>query len=603
MLLAATPSRSPSLPDAAARNAEKRSFVSHDGTALFYRCWPAARGSQRQAVILLHGEREHSGRVQHLVDELALDNLAFFAWDARGHGCSPGVRGDAPSAGCLTKDLDAFVRHIGDYHGIASDRVHVVALGASGVLAAAWAHDYSPRIASMVLAAAAFECRGIASLAPNALRTLQRRRCDLSIRTYARPEDLTRDLARRAAYRNDPLIGTHTTARLLIGLQDMSRRVLAGAGSIGVATQVLIAGDDKLVRRGPQMTFFEALGTRDKEVHVFAGFGHDLLGELDRQQVLERVRIFIQRHANRGSTGAAAPVHDARNADPRADESGAASLFERIRLAAARASLRAAARLSTGLRLVRETGLESPELDDYVNRNRAEGTSNLGRLLDRRFLDSLPARCLRARRGHLQRAIAAAAGRMRSTRLPVRIVDVAAGTVTPVLDAIQALPALPESVLLHDGSPEAVARGHRLIRERSLKDIVRFRHVERMDGGWIGALAPHTTIAIVPLHAGAAPAAMPMADLLGGLSRAVPPGGCLIYSSGPHHLDWYRRTAALDRGRHAAGPARNQADLDRCIEAAGFRALDRWVDECGVFSVSLCVRAGTEAAVNHFVSR
>jgi alpha-beta hydrolase superfamily lysophospholipase len=172
MLLTATTARSDLPPDAAARIPDKRSYPSHDGAALFYRHWPSVRGATRDAIVLLHREHEHSGRVQHLADELALDDFSFFAWDARGHGHSPGVRGDAPSVGCLTKDLDAFVRHIGAQHGIACERIHVVALGASGVLAAAWVHDYAPRIASMTLAAAAFECRGIASLSPSALRAL-----------------------------------------------------------------------------------------------------------------------------------------------------------------------------------------------------------------------------------------------------------------------------------------------------------------------------------------------------------------------------------------------------------------------------------------------
>lgn len=604
MLLAAANARTLSLPSAAVRSAEKRSFASHDGTALFYRSWPAARSSQRDAVILLHREREHSGRVQHLVDELGLERHAFFAWDARGHGCSPGARGDAPGTGCLIKDLDAFVRHIGSHHGIASDRIHVIALGGSGVLAAAWAHDYAPRIASLILAAAAFECRGLASLAPNGLRALQRR-CDaLSIRTYARAEDLTRDFVRRATYRNDPLIGTHTSARLLIGLRDTAQRVLAAAGSIAAPTQVLVAGEDRLVRREPQLAFFERLGSRDKEIHVFDGFGHDLLGEPERQQVLDQVKRFIRRHTDRWSSNDPAAGHiDAEAARPLVDSRADLPLLEKLRVSASRTGLRTAGRISTGIRLAMEGGLESPELVDHIVRNRAEGASRLGSLIDRRFLDSLPARCLRVRSHHLQRAIAAAAARLRATRLPVRIVDVCAGTGTIVLDAIQALPALPESVLLCDARLEAVACGQRLIRERKLTDIARFRHIEQVNGAWIGSLAPETTIAVAHLHADAAASPLPMEEMLRGLSRALPAGGCLVYASGPHHRGWHSHTAALGRSARDTRTVGTQAELDRCLEAAGFRSLDRWVDEWGVFGVTLCVRAGTEAAVDRFVSR
>jgi len=63
------------------------------------------------------------GWLQDLVDRLNLPECAIFAWDARGHGRSPGVRGDAPSFGALVRDLDCFARHIADAHGIPIDRI------------------------------------------------------------------------------------------------------------------------------------------------------------------------------------------------------------------------------------------------------------------------------------------------------------------------------------------------------------------------------------------------------------------------------------------------------------------------------------------------
>jgi hypothetical protein len=79
-----------------------------------HRKWPNA------AVVLLHRGHEHSGRLQHVVDELGLDDFAMFAWDARGHGHSPGARGDSPSFAALVRDVDSFVRHISSTYNMAS---------------------------------------------------------------------------------------------------------------------------------------------------------------------------------------------------------------------------------------------------------------------------------------------------------------------------------------------------------------------------------------------------------------------------------------------------------------------------------------------------
>ncbi len=82
---------------AAAGPVEETTFRTHDGTELFYRKWPARSDKAKGAVVLLHRGHEHGGRVAHLVDELGLHDFAFYAWDARGHGRSPGIRGFSPS--------------------------------------------------------------------------------------------------------------------------------------------------------------------------------------------------------------------------------------------------------------------------------------------------------------------------------------------------------------------------------------------------------------------------------------------------------------------------------------------------------------------------
>jgi alpha-beta hydrolase superfamily lysophospholipase len=90
-------------------------------------------------LFLFHRGHEHSGRFQDVVDGLGLEDTAIFAWDARGHGRSPGVRGHAPSFATIVKDLDFFVRSLARQHGIPLP--NVIALGHSVGAVAAWVHD------------------------------------------------------------------------------------------------------------------------------------------------------------------------------------------------------------------------------------------------------------------------------------------------------------------------------------------------------------------------------------------------------------------------------------------------------------------------------
>src|SRR2546422_133106 len=104
----------------------EHSMKSWDGTPLFYRAWNPGRPTDK-ALLLFHRGHEHSGRWQEVVDLLKLDDFSIFAWDARGHGQSPGDRGSAENVIAIVKDVEAFVRHVSEAHGISLENMTVLA--------------------------------------------------------------------------------------------------------------------------------------------------------------------------------------------------------------------------------------------------------------------------------------------------------------------------------------------------------------------------------------------------------------------------------------------------------------------------------------------
>src|SRR6266850_6554517 len=107
-----------------------------DGVDLFYRAWEVVRGDARptKALLLFHRGHEHSARWQETVERLALDDVSVFAWDARGHGRSPGERGSAENLGAVIRDADEFVRHLVEQHGIALEETIVLAHSVGAVV-------------------------------------------------------------------------------------------------------------------------------------------------------------------------------------------------------------------------------------------------------------------------------------------------------------------------------------------------------------------------------------------------------------------------------------------------------------------------------------
>lgn len=59
---------------------------------IYYRHWAAE--VPRVSVVFLHGYGEHSGLYHRLADSLSSDGVEFWALDHRGHGLSPGDRGN-----------------------------------------------------------------------------------------------------------------------------------------------------------------------------------------------------------------------------------------------------------------------------------------------------------------------------------------------------------------------------------------------------------------------------------------------------------------------------------------------------------------------------
>ena len=579
------------------RVAEERTFTTHDGTELFYRHWPPAKGRADRAIVLFHRGHEHSGRLQHIVDGLALDDFAMFAWDARGHGRSPGPRGDSPGFAASVKDVDAFIRHVAARHSIPIENIVVIAQSVGAVLISTWAHDYAPRVRCLVLAAPAFRVKLYVPFARTGLKLMYGLRGNFFVNSYVKAKFLTHDPERIRSYENDPLITRAISVRILLALYDAAERVVPDAHAIRLPVQLLISGADWVVDRWPQHEFFERLGSIVKERHEFPGFYHDTLGEKERGQAFEKIRRFIGllfaqpplvpsllQEDQRGYT----KEEQARLGSPLPSLS-----FRNLGFGIARLSMRTLGRLSEGIRLGIRTGFDSGSTLDYVYRNRANGITPLGRMIDRNYLDSIGWQGIRVRKKHLERAIVAAARDLGSRNRPVRIADIAAGHGRYVLEAVARLAPKPESVLLRDFSDINVRDGAALIGEKGLRNIARFVKGDAFDEESVASISPRPTIAIVSGLYELFPDNAPVARSLRGLARAVEVGGRLIYTGQPWHpqLELIARTLTSHRGGQAwIMRRRTQAELDQLVASAGFEKLEQWTDEWGIFTVSLAAR-------------
>ena len=580
--------------------ARSSTFTTHDGVSLFYRHWPAADvqpGAARRAIVMFHRGHEHGGRMAHLVDELGLQGFDFFAWDARGHGESPGARGDSPSFATSVRDVQTFIDHIAATYCIDTGEMVVLAQSVGAVVVSTWAHDYAPKIRALVLASPAFKVKLYVPLARPGLKLMRTWRGNFFVNSYVKAKFLSHDPQRIASFDNDPLITRAISVNMLLGLYDAAERVVADAQAIQIPTQLLISGSDFVVHRKPQEQFFQRLGSLDKEMHILPGFFHDTLGERDRTHALSRIRRFVLKAFEQPLQRPSLLDADCLGWSCAEAEELAAPLPKNsprdLCWRATRASMRLGSSVSAGVKLGFETGFDSGSTLDYVYRNTPTGSSPIGRLIDRNYLNSIGWRGIRQRKVHAEELLRLAMDKLREQSRPVRIVDIAAGHGRYILEALEQGSDKPDSILLRDYSDINVRDGAALIEQKGLGSIARFVKGDAFDKADLAALDPKPTLAVVSgLYELFASNTM-VGDSLAGLAAAVEEGGYLIYTGQPWHpqLELIARALTSHRGGEAwVMRRRSQAEMDQLVEAAGFRKLTQRIDEWGIFSVSLAQR-------------
>ena len=247
-----------------------------------------------------------------------------------------------------------------------------------------------------------------------------------------------------------------------------------------------------------------------------------------------------------------------------------------------------------GLRIGRDTGYDSGSTLDYVYRNTPQGKNAIGLAYDRHYLNAIGWRGIRERKVNIGKAIATAFAQLRAAGKPVHVLDIASGHGRYVLDALTDK-VKPDSVRLRDYSPINVAAGRALIQERGLQNLVSFDEVNAFDRANYQNLTPRPTLGIVSgLHELFADNDLIQESLMG-FGDAIESGGYLIYTGQPWHPQLEMIARALTS--HKAGSPdwvmrrRSQQEMDQLVAKAGFRKIHQWIDEYGIFTVSLAVKA------------
>lgn len=572
------------------RESTEASFLASDGQEIFYRYWKPKSNSDR-VVLMFHRGHEHSARWQDFVDISELDDCWFFAWDARGHGRTSGERGAAESFARMVRDADEFARHICDTYQQSLENMAVVGQSVGAVLAATWIHDYAPPVRAMVLATPAFRIKLYVPLAIPALRLLDQFRPGSFIKSYVRPGMLTHDPEQANAYATDPLISPQIANNILLDLHDTSTRLIDDAAAMTTPTLMFISGKDYVVRKDVQQKFFDRLSSTDKQLQQLDGFYHSTFWEQDRADVIRQSAEFLRQQFEQPLTQLTSDQQATGSYATYQALQKPASAIGKAWFGMQRWSLATAGRLSRGVRIGWKSGFDSGQSLDHVYRDQAEGTTFVGRLIDRGYLNSIGWRGIRQRKIHMEQLLDEAIARAVERFGEITILDIAAGPGRYVLETLERNKSLPVHAILCDRDPGGIAEGREIARQLNLDDRVEFRQSDAFDPAAIRAAVGDSVvhIAIVSGLYELFPDNEPIKRSLGGIADVLVDSGWLLYTDQPWHpqQEMIARVLPNRDGDPWVMRCRSQAEMDALVREAGLRRRRLLVDRWGIFSVAL----------------
>ena len=590
-------------------------YNAYDGTAIYYRYWltmsleAIKQASQPlRQVILLHRGHEHSGRLAELGEHFAMAGYQVFAWDARGNGRSGGIKDHAASVTELERDLDGFVQLVIEQTGIAIEDTLIVASSIGAVLAAAWVHDYAPRIRGMILGTPALRIRLYMPFAIPSLKVARALGLMSRVSSYVKAQVLTHDKDAQQDYNADPLISSSISTDLLIDTHATGQRLLDDAGAITVPTFVLCAGKDYVVDKQAERDFYEAINTTDKRWQLYPDSYHAIFHETNKADVFADCIDFAEQVFKSAVT---AP--DLRTAHL---NSASKDKVDRLAIkpfnpsfAITRFAMQKFGHVSDAIATGLEHGFDSGHSLDHVYYNQPSGQNKFGQAIDKFYLNNIGWQGIRIRREHILELAGQALADINSTKqnqakqkdnesYQPKLLDIASGHGFYVFDLLTACTNLHAELrdyeqhniqALQAKAAQLEMADRVLTSQKDAFDPVSYSNMQK------GSNCSDDKKFDIAIASGVfelfSDNTLP-ATALAGIYECLKSGGYLLYTNQPWHpeQEFISKTLNNHRGSSWVMRCRSQAEMDQLVENAGFKKVAMRIDRFGIFTVSLAIK-------------
>ncbi|MFC2075057.1 alpha/beta hydrolase [Bdellovibrionota bacterium] len=262
----------------------KGEFQASGGIKLASRAWQIP--SPRARLLITHGFGEHCGRYKQLAKDLNAQGISVHAWDLRGHGKSPGIRGHVDSFNDYYADLHEFRHFVAELQP--SVPIFLFGHSLGGLITFRYVQDFLPAgvrgvILSSPFIGIAIDLPKIKLLASKILKLVVPR---LTLYNELNATLLSHDPSIAEAYDSDPLVHHRASSAWFYNFLAEAKKTTEQASEWNLPIAVLYAGSDQIVSVDATEKVCSAIDSELLTQKRYEDFYHEIFNEVKRDQPL-----------------------------------------------------------------------------------------------------------------------------------------------------------------------------------------------------------------------------------------------------------------------------------------------------------------------------
>jgi alpha-beta hydrolase superfamily lysophospholipase len=270
---------------------------------LFAHLFRGSRAELRhKALVVLHGQGEHSGRYLHIPHYLGDVVGSVYAIDHRGHGQSSGNRGHIDEFDMYAHDaamaVRRYTRYLKSLHGKAE--VYLIGHSMGGLIALRMLQLHPElELASATVSAPMVELafkvpwfKHLGSLLMNKVLP------SVSLPSEPLAESISRDIQVVEHYKSDRLNHGFASPAFYTSYLAVREKLRAAARDFRVPLLFLIPTADKIIDPKATLEFFDKVAAPQKSLIRYEGYFHEIMNEPGREQVFRDIKEWIKAYSS-----------------------------------------------------------------------------------------------------------------------------------------------------------------------------------------------------------------------------------------------------------------------------------------------------------------